>query len=81
MKRMMIMGGFLGFGLGMALGLMQGSTWSVIFWRASVAACLAGLLMRWWGRVWLHNLEAAYLDQAAAAASSATPSSTTPNKS
>ena len=49
MKKMMITGGLAGFGLGVSCGVLtQGSSWSGILWRASVAALAAGLLLRWW---------------------------------
>jgi len=63
MKSLMILGGFIGFGIGVAFGLAQGSAWPGILWRASVAALLAGLVLRWWGRVWMNNLAEAQRDR------------------
>ena len=69
---MMSMGGFLGFGIGVGVGLMKEVAWPALFLRACVAALLAGLLFRWWGRVWLSGLKDSHL-QAAAARKRATP--------
>jgi hypothetical protein len=53
MKLLMILGGLIGFGIGVSAGLAQGCAWPDILWRASVAALLAGVVLRWWGRVWM----------------------------
>jgi hypothetical protein len=55
----MILGGFIGFLIGIGFGLAQQSAWPEVIWRASVAALLAGILLRWWGRVWIKNLHQA----------------------
>lgn len=67
MKKLMIMGGLIGFFIGLAVGLAQGSSWSSILWRASVAAVFAGYLMRWWGQVWMNGLAEASQEKLAAA--------------
>ncbi len=56
MKKMMIMGGLLGFGLGVVTGLVKEISWPALFLRACVTALISGLLFRWWGRVWLSGL-------------------------
>ena len=56
MKLLMIFGGLLGFGIGLALSWVQESSWPYTLWRACLSAYLAGLLMRWWGRIWLKSL-------------------------
>jgi hypothetical protein len=66
MKKLMIMGGLGGFLAGTAAGLAQGSSWSSIFWRASVAAVAAGFLLRWWGQVWMNGLAEAHREKLAA---------------
>lgn len=66
MKYLMILGGLLGFGIGLIFGWIQESSWPSILWRASVAAYVAGLLLRWWGRIWMQGLRQAHLEQAAA---------------
>lgn len=57
MKMLMILGGLLGFGIGISLGLIQHSDWSSMLWRSAIAAYGAGLLMRWWGGVWMRGLK------------------------
>lgn len=74
MKKLMMMGGLMGFLIGLVFGLAQGVTWPALFLRASVATLAAGLLLRWWGRVWIRGLQESY-DQrlATEAASQASP--------
>jgi hypothetical protein len=66
MKKMMIMGGFLGFGIGGVTGLVKEVTWPALFLRACVAALFSGLLLRWWGQVWLSGLKDSLAQTAAA---------------
>lgn len=73
MKLLMITGGLLGFGIGLALGWARESTWPTILWRASLGACLSGLLMRWWGRRWVAALQASLLQRRAVPESEAGP--------
>jgi len=54
MKKLMIMGGLIGFLIGVvfssaSLGLAN----PLVLFRASVAAAIGGLLLRWWGRLWI----------------------------
>ena len=67
MKKLMIMGGFMGFLVGITVGLAQHRSWPSILWRASVAALVAGFLLRWWGQVWMNGLSEAYQEKLAAA--------------
>jgi hypothetical protein len=67
MKKLMIMGCLIGFLMGIGVGLAQNSPWSSILWRASVAAVIAGYLLRWWGQVWMNGLAEAYQEKLAAA--------------
>lgn len=60
MKKMMIMGGMVGFLIGLTFGLVQGVTWPVLFLRASVATLVSGILLRWWGRLWVSSLQDSY---------------------
>lgn len=73
MKQIMMLGAIIGFLIGICLGMAQGSAWPSILWHASVAAYLSGILMRWWGRVWLQSLEKAFSERMA---TSAEPNST-----
>ena len=66
MKKMMIMGGLVGFGIGVVTGLVKEISWRALFLCACVTALLSGLLFRWWGRVWIGGLKDS-LAQAAAA--------------
>jgi hypothetical protein len=61
----MIIGGLLGFMIGLSFGLAQGSGWPSIVWRSSVAACLSGIALRWWGSVWVKSLQAAHRERQA----------------
>ena len=56
MRLMMILGGLIGFLIGIGSSVAQNSSGPTMLWRASVAALLAGLLLRWWGGVWLKCL-------------------------
>lgn len=56
MKKMMILGGMIGFAIGVGFGLAHQAEWPSILWRASIATLVAGLLMRWWGRIWISSL-------------------------
>jgi hypothetical protein len=67
MKKLMITGSFAGFLAGVAAGVVQGSSWASMVWRASVAAVAAGFLLRWWGQVWMNGLQSAYQEKLAAA--------------
>jgi hypothetical protein len=73
MKKLLMAGGLVGFLIGLVLGLLQQSTWPSIFWRSSVAALAAGLLIRWWGRVWVRSLREAYSERLAAEERAAAP--------
>lgn len=57
MKKLMIMGGLTGFLIGVVSGLVQEVTWPALFLRASVAALVLGLALRWWARMWIQNLK------------------------
>lgn len=56
MKKMMIMGGMAGFGIGVITGYLKEVSLPEIFLRACVCTLLSGLLFRWWGRMWLDGL-------------------------
>lgn len=65
MKKMMIMGGLIGFGIGVVTGYVKEVAWPALFLRACVAALISGLLFRWWGRVWLSGLRDSHAAKAA----------------
>lgn len=64
MKKLMLLGGMLGFGIGAVFGRLQEASDATILWRSCVAALAAGLLMRWWGRLWITNLKTTLAEQA-----------------
>lgn len=64
----MMLGGMIGFSIGLAFGIVQGSAWPSILWHASVAALVAGLLLRWWGKVCVNSLQQARRERAASSA-------------
>ena len=82
MKMLMIMGAIIGFSLGLALGFANRADWPSTLLRACAAAAAVGLLMRWWGRVWLQSLKASLRERrlAEASARQQTPSSTPAKK-
>lgn len=59
MKTLMILGALIGFGIGLLFGMADHGQWPASFWRASAAALIGGLLLRWWGRVWVKSLRQA----------------------
>jgi hypothetical protein len=76
MKILMILGGLLGFLIGAGFGLAQTSAWPDALWRASVTAFAGGLLLRWWGRMWIRCFVQAQEEKFAAASVEATTTST-----
>lgn len=52
----MILGSLVGFLIGAGFGMASSSPWPSAFWRACVAALIAAVLTRWWGRIWLSGL-------------------------
>ena len=80
MKSLMILGGLLGFGIGVSIGLLQHSDWPSILWRSAVVAYGTGWLMRWWGQVWLQGLREVGEERLAAARARATEAERTSSK-
>ena len=56
MKSLLLLGGLLGFGIGISLGLVHEKSLPSALVHACVALYVAGMLMRWWGRVWIKAL-------------------------
>jgi hypothetical protein len=69
MKSLLLIGGLLGFGIGLIFSWAQESAWPASLWHACLAAYLTGLMMRWWGRAWRDNLEKALLERQSLSAS------------
>ncbi len=59
MKSLMILGALIGFSIGLLFGLADNGQWPAALWRASAAALIASVLLRWWGRVWVKSLRLA----------------------
>lgn len=57
MKALLLIGGLLGFGIGLIFSWAQEGAWPSCLWHACLAAYLGGQLLRWWGRAWRRNLE------------------------
>lgn len=60
----MSIGGLMGFLIGLLPCLAETRLGAEHIWRASVSALGAGLLMRWWGQVWMRNCHQAHLQRA-----------------
>jgi hypothetical protein len=78
MKLLMLTGAFLGFGIGIGFSWAQTSAWPDVLWRACAAAYGGGLLLRWWGRLWIRSLREVSEERLAAAVRA--PSNPTPIK-
>jgi uncharacterized membrane protein YjjB (DUF3815 family) len=57
MKAFIILGAIIGFLTGAGFGLANNSPWPNALWHACAAALAAGILTRWWSRVWIHSLQ------------------------
>lgn len=68
MKVLMLTGALAGFAIGAGCGWAQDCPPSDILWRAAIGSYVGGLLLRWWGRLWLKSLREACLARAANAA-------------
>jgi hypothetical protein len=60
MKSLLLLGGLLGFLIGLGLSWAQQSPWPSCLWHACVAAYLSGLVLKWWGNSWRRGLEQAF---------------------
>lgn len=63
MKLIMVLGGVIGFAIGISFSWAQGSSWPAMIWRSAVAALVAGILLRWWGRLWIKCLQESHLER------------------
>jgi hypothetical protein len=77
MKSLLLLGGLLGWGVGMGISLNQGDSLMTCLWHGCLAAYLTALLMRWWGRTWRKSLEQS-LHERQEAENAILPSATTP---
>jgi hypothetical protein len=75
MKLLMLLGGALGFGIGLFCSRIQENSWPYCLWHASLAAYVGGWLMGWWGRAWQQSLKDSALERAARSAAALATSS------
>jgi L-asparagine transporter-like permease len=59
MRSLILLGGLIGFGIGVGFGLMQEKTMPSIMLHACVATYVSGMLLRWWGHVWIRSVQRA----------------------
>jgi hypothetical protein len=82
MKLLTLLGGVLGFGIGLFCSRIQENSWPCCLWHASLAAYAGGWLLGWWGRAWQQNLKNSTVERATRSpAPLATPSIPKPSKS
>jgi hypothetical protein len=67
MKLLLVIGGMLGFGIGLLLSWAEQSSGPSTIWHACLAAYVTALLMRWWGRTWRQGLADALREKQASA--------------
>jgi hypothetical protein len=63
MKFLLLIGGALGFAIGLLFSWMQQSSWPSSLWHACLAAYLSSWLLVWWGKAWQKNLQHAWLER------------------
>lgn len=68
MKLLVLIGGIVGFAVGLVSGVLAGCSWPTTIWHACLATCVAALLVRWWGRIWIQSLKQSYREHIAALA-------------
>jgi hypothetical protein len=69
MKKLMIMGAFAGFLTGLIFSSAAlGPASPMVLFRASIGALAGGILMRWWGRLWVRSIIFAQQERLAAEA-------------
>ena len=51
----MVLGGAIGFSIGVLMGLAHDCPPLTMLLRASAAAFLSGVVLRWWGRIWVES--------------------------
>jgi hypothetical protein len=68
MKLLLLLGGVVGFGIGLSFSHAQENSWTFCLWQASLAALAGGWLLGWWGRAWQKNLKDAALEREKVAA-------------
>jgi hypothetical protein len=59
MKSLILVGGLLGFALGVGFSFLEADSGALILLHGCVTAYVAALLAKWWGRSWRKSLEEA----------------------
>ena len=59
MKFLVLIGGIIGFGIGILFGWAFESPYPSILWKSCMAAYVSGWLMKWWGSLWAKSLKKA----------------------
>ena len=62
MKFLILIGGIIGFSIGLLFGWAFESPYPSVLWKSCMAAYAAGWLMKWWGGMWAKSLKAALRD-------------------
>jgi hypothetical protein len=78
MKSLLLVGGLLGWVVGVGFSYSRGNSWPTSFWHGCLAAYASALLMRWWGRAWRKNLEQSLQEREKTELAILTPSLTAP---
>lgn len=73
MKLLLVIGGGLGFLIGLLLSWAEQSSPPACIWHACVAAYLTALLMRWWGATWRRGLIASLRERQGSSSGSMAP--------
>ena len=63
MKSLLLVGGALGWAVGVGFSYSQGNALPTYFWHGCLAGYLTALLMRWCGRAWRKSLEQSLLER------------------
>jgi hypothetical protein len=59
MKLLLLVGGLLGFSIGLLFSWAEESSGPACLWHACLAAYVTAMLMRWWGDAWRKSLQEA----------------------
>ena len=70
MKLLLLLGGLLGFSIGLLFSWAEEGSGSTCLFHACVAAYLTAILMRWWGSAWRKSLAESWHERQSRAFSS-----------
>jgi hypothetical protein len=63
MKFLLLIGGAMGFAIGLLFSWLEQSSWPSSLWHACLAAYASSWLLLWWGKAWQKNLHQACLER------------------